>query len=93
LKRATKRRKTTRNLTGAAIQRIRLAASPRITQEDMAGRLARQGIQVNQSQIAKIESGQRPLLDYEVAAIAKALKVPVQILFEPAPKRPVRSFP
>jgi transcriptional regulator with XRE-family HTH domain len=59
-----------------------MAAKPKITQEDMVGRLARQGIQINQSQIAKIESGQRPVLDYELAAIAKALNVPVQALFE-----------
>jgi transcriptional regulator with XRE-family HTH domain len=59
-----------------------MAAKPKITQEDMVGRLARQGIQINQSQIAKIESGQRPVLDYELAAIAKALVVPIQALFE-----------
>jgi len=59
-----------------------MAAKPKITQEDMVERLARQGIQINQSQIAKIESGQRPVLDYELAAIAKALMVPIQALFE-----------
>lgn len=47
----------------------------------MVGRLARQGIELNQSQIAKIESGERPVLDYELVAIAKALKVPIQALF------------
>ena len=73
---------TLRNVTGNAIHRIRMAAKPKVTQEDMVGRLARQGIQINQSQIAKIESGQRPVLDYELAAIAKALNVPVQALFE-----------
>lgn len=71
-----------RNITGKAILRIRLAAEPKVVQEDMVGRLARLGVQVNQSQIAKIESGHRPVLDYELAAIAKALKVPVQALFE-----------
>lgn len=59
-----------------------MAANPKITQDDMAGRLARQGLQLSQPQIAKIESGQRPLLDFEVAAFAKALKVPIQALFE-----------
>jgi len=59
-----------------------MATAPKITQEDMVGRLARQGIQVNQSQVAKIESGDRPILDYELAAIAKALKVPVQAFFD-----------
>ncbi len=77
-----KKRPDLRNVTGSAIQRFRMAARPRITQEDMVGRLAHLGIQTNQSQIAKIESGQRPVLDYELAAIAKALKVPIQDLFE-----------
>ncbi len=53
-----------------------------MTQEDLVGRLARLGITINQSQVAKIENGERPVLDFEVAAIAKALKVPVQALFE-----------
>lgn len=48
----------------------------------MVGRLALLGVPTSQSQIAKIESGQRPVLDYELAAIAKALKVPIQNLFE-----------
>lgn len=80
--RQIKRKPSRRNITGAAIHRIRMAAEPRITQEDMVGRLARQGVQLIQSQIAKIENGERPVLDYELAAIAKALKVPVQSLFE-----------
>ncbi len=71
-----------RNITGKNIHRLRTAANPRITQEDMAGRLARLGVPLIQSQIAKIEIGERPILDYELAAIARVLKVPVQTLFE-----------
>ena len=71
-----------RNSTGRAIYRLRHQARPRITQDDLAARLARQGLALNQSQIAKIESGRRPVLDYELAAIARALKVPIQELFE-----------
>lgn len=80
--RVSKTRSAGRNSTGRAVHRIRMAAKPKITQEDMVGRLARMGIVINQSQIAKIESGHRPILDYELAAIAKALKVPVQDLFD-----------
>ena len=82
MKRVPKTKQRHRNLTGRVIKRIRMATAPKITQEDMVGRLARQGIQVNQSQVAKIESGDRPILDYELAAIAKALKVPVQAFFD-----------
>lgn len=71
-----------RNVTGRAIQRIRMAAKPKVTQEDMVGRLARLGVQVNQSQIAKMESGDRSIHDYELAAVAMALRVPVQKFFE-----------
>lgn len=71
-----------KNVTGKNIHRIRMAAKPKITQDDMAGRLARHGLQLSQPQIAKIESGQRPLHDFEVAAFARALKVPVQTLFD-----------
>ncbi len=80
--RAVKKRQNRRNVTGKAIQRIRMAAEPRITQENIVGRLARLGVQISQSQVAKIESGDRPVLDYELEAIAKALKVSVQSLFE-----------
>jgi HTH-type transcriptional regulator, cell division transcriptional repressor len=77
-----KKSKKSRNITGRAIHRIRMAAKPKITQEDMTGRLARYRIEINQSQFAKIERGSRPILDYELAAIAKALRVPVQAFFE-----------
>jgi transcriptional regulator with XRE-family HTH domain len=73
--------KRTSNVLGPKIRRLRERAEPKITQEDMAGRLAKYGIQLNQPQIAKIESGNRPLRDYELIAIAKALRVPIQDLF------------
>jgi transcriptional regulator with XRE-family HTH domain len=76
----TKSRKQ-RNVTGRAIQRIRKEANPKITQEDMVGRLAAQGLPFQQSSIAKIEAGERWVKDFELAAIAKALRVPVQSLF------------
>lgn len=58
-----------------------MAALPKITQEDMAGRLARLGVDINQSQVAEVESGDRAVSDFEVTAIAKALKVRIQDLF------------
>lgn len=82
MKRTAQPPRLSRNVSGEAIRRLRMAAEPRITQEDMAGRLARHGLALLQSQIAKIESGDRPVLDYELIAFAKALKVPVQNLLE-----------
>lgn len=81
-KRMARGTKKKRNVTGQTIQRIRMAAKPKTTQEDMVGRLARLGISFSQSQIAKIENGDRAINDYELAAFARALKVPVQKFFE-----------
>ena len=60
---------------------MRLAAAPKVSQTDMVARLARLGIELNQSQIAKIESGERIVADYEAVAFARALKVKIQDLF------------
>lgn len=73
-----------RNLTGLAIKRIRMTRKPNITQEDMVGRLARQEMHLTQAQIAKLENGNRPINDFELAAIARALRVPVQRIFDEA---------
>lgn len=79
--RALKKLTAKRNSTGAAIKRIRMAVTPKVTQEDMVGRLAKQGLLLSQGQIAKIENGTRPVMDYELTAIAKALKVKVEDFF------------
>ena len=66
---------------GRAVRRIRLAQSTRVTQEDLAGRLAARGVALDRSAIARIERGERYVLDYEVAAIAKAFRVAIGELF------------
>ena len=43
-------------------------------------RLGLQGMKVDQSIISKIENGSRPVYDYELPKIAKALKVTVEWL-------------
>lgn len=71
-----------RTSVGQKIRQIRMTAKPKVTQENMVGRLARHGVTLNQSQIAKIESGGRALVDFEILAFAKALRIPVRSLFE-----------
>ena len=66
---------TPRNLIGGNLREIRRKARPRISQEDLCGRLARFGIVLTRTQIAKIEAVRRPVFDYELDAIAKALDV------------------
>jgi transcriptional regulator with XRE-family HTH domain len=47
----------------------------------LSGRLAARGITIDRSAIARIEAGERYVLDYEAAAIAQAFRVPVEQLF------------
>ena len=66
-----------RNIVGARVRRARKSATPQISQIDLVARLQVLGVRIEQSGISKIENGQRPVLDVEVAALAKALKVSV----------------
>jgi len=70
-----------RNVVGKRIRQARLRCSPPVSQDDLAGRLAARGIILDQTAISRIESQTRYLMDYEIAAIAKALKVSVGWLF------------
>ncbi|HAO77664.1 MAG TPA: transcriptional regulator [Verrucomicrobia subdivision 3 bacterium] len=66
-----------RNIIGRRIREARLKGRPPISQDDLAGRLAAKGIVLDQTAISRIEQQDRYLMDYEVAAIAKCLKVSV----------------
>ena len=70
-----------KNIVGARIRTARLALSPKVSQEDLSGKLARRGIQITQTSLSKIESRDRYVMDYEAQAIAKALKVSVAWLY------------
>lgn len=61
-------------------EKLASAASP-VSQEDLAGRLASQGILLDRSALSRIEGQDRYLMDYEIGAIARALKVSVTWLF------------
>lgn len=71
----------TRNLIGSRIKAARLKASPRVSQEELAARLAVRGIYLDRSAIARMERKQRFIRDYEIVKIAACLKVPVASLF------------
>jgi transcriptional regulator with XRE-family HTH domain len=66
-----------RNIVGPLVRQARLAARPKLTQKELVARLQVLGIIIDQSGLSKIENGQRPVSDIEVAILAKALKVPV----------------
>lgn len=52
------------------------------TCEDLVARLQVLGLKVDQSTISKIEQGIRPVLDFELVPLAKALKVSAAWLLE-----------
>lgn len=64
-----------RNVVGPRVRQARKLATPRISQVDLAARLQTLGLKVDQSTVSKIEQGHRPVLDLELVALAKALKV------------------
>jgi transcriptional regulator with XRE-family HTH domain len=70
-----------RNLIGNRVRKARLACKPPVTQDDLAGRLAAREISMDQTAISRIENQTRYLMDYEIAALAKALNVSVAYLF------------
>jgi transcriptional regulator with XRE-family HTH domain len=71
-----------KNIVGSRVQQARKDANPPITQLDLVARLELLGLKVDQSIISKIETGQRPVLDFEVIDLAKALKVSASWLLE-----------
>lgn len=53
---------------------------PPLTQDQLSGRLAVEGIQLDRVAITKIETGARGLMDFELLGIARALKTDVNWL-------------
>ena len=82
-----------KNIVGSRVRLARKAAKPPLTQKDLVARLQVLGMMIDQSGLSKIESGQRPVSDVEVVALAKALKVSVAWLLETAdaPHHPAMS--
>ena len=73
-----------RNIVGERVRQARKATRPPITQTDLVARLQVLGMQIDQSGLSKIESGRRPVMDFEVIALARALNVSVAWLLEEA---------
>lgn len=69
-----------KNVIGDRVRKARNDAKPPITQLDLVARLGLQKMKVDQSIVSKIENGTRPVYDYEIPKIAKALKVDVEWL-------------
>jgi len=73
-----------KNVVGEHVRQARKAAKPPITQIDLVARLQVLGMQIDQFGLSEIESGRRPVMDFEVIALAKAIKVSVAWLLKEA---------
>lgn len=69
-----------KNISGEQIASARASAKPPLTQEDLSGKLVLYGVQLDRAAIAKIETGRRGVLDFELKALAAALGVRVEAL-------------
>jgi HTH-type transcriptional regulator, cell division transcriptional repressor len=65
------------NLVGERVKEARGNAQPALTQEELSKKLAKLGISIDRAGIAKIETGIRGVLDFELVALARALDVKV----------------
>jgi hypothetical protein len=64
-----------KNIIGRRVAQARQNCKPVLTQDALSGKLARLGIQLDRAAIAKIENNDRHVLDYELKALARALRV------------------
>jgi hypothetical protein len=65
------------NLVGERVKDARGKARPLLTQEGLSKKLAKLGVSIDRAGIAKIETGIRGVLDFELVALAQALDVKV----------------
>ena len=70
-----------KNIIGDRVRLARVSLSPKVSQGDLSGRLARLGVQITQTSLSKIENRSRYVMDYEAVALAKALKTSVGWLY------------
>lgn len=82
-----------RNIIGVRVRKARQLFKPPLTQDQLSGRLAAEGTELDRVMIAKIETGMRSVLDFEVKALALVLKVDVRWLLgmDEAAKKSTRS--
>jgi hypothetical protein len=68
-------KRTSRNIIGDRVREARRQSDPPMTQDQLAGRLASEGVQLDRVALAKVEGGLRSAFDFEVRVLAKVLKV------------------
>jgi hypothetical protein len=68
------------NLIGERVKKARGDAKPPLTQDELSKKLFKLGVSIDRAGIAKIETGIRGVLDFELVALSKALGVSVNWL-------------
>jgi len=66
---------TRQNVVGIRVREARTSAKTPLTQAGLSQKLGRLGVSIDRAAVAKIETGIRGVLDYEVIALATALGV------------------
>lgn len=66
---------TSQNLVGERVKEARAVAKPPLTQDGLSKKLSKLGVSIDRAGVAKIETGIRGVLDFELVALAKALGV------------------
>lgn len=85
------RRRQSRNIIGDRIREARQLFAPLLTQDQLSGRLAKAGVQLDRVALAKVENGLRCAFDFEVKALAAVLKVEASWLLGITPRKPKRT--
>lgn len=68
-------KRASRNIIGERVRIARQAFNPPLTQDQVVGRLAKKGVQLDRVALTKLETGMRCAFDYEVKALAAVLEV------------------
>jgi hypothetical protein len=69
------KKRLSRNIIGQRVRQARRRFDPPLTQDQLSGRLAGEGVQLDRVALAKVESGLRCAFDFEVKGLAVVLKV------------------
>ena len=84
------KRKAVRNIIGERVREARTSAMQPLTQDQLSGKLAAEGLVLDRVAITKIEGGTRCVFDFEVVALAAVLKVDVRWLLG-SEERPLKN--
>jgi hypothetical protein len=68
-------KRSSRNIIGKRVREARHRFDPPLTQDQLAGRLAGAGVQLDRVALAKVEGGIRSAFDFEVKGLAAVLEV------------------